>query len=328
MQIARRSFATLLALALVSTFSVSVSQGDDAVIKIGLVGLDSSHATAFTKSLNAEPSKPGLGGVRVVAAFPGGSPDLPTSADRVEGYTKTIADSGVKIVGSIEELLPLVDAVIINSVDGRVHLKQAKAVIAGKKPLFIDKPLAVSVAEGQEIFADAAKAGVPCFTSSSLRYCTELAAWTKQGGVVGCDAYSPCARQESHPDLFWYGIHGVETLFAVMGPGCESVSCIRTEGTDVVTGIWKDGRIGTFRGIRTGKSGFGATVFTAKAIYGGPVKVDYDLLLVQIVEFFKTGKPPVSSLESLEILGFMEAANESHRQGGKPVKMFSSTAAK
>jgi Predicted dehydrogenases and related proteins len=315
-----------LFIALLGSLAPAVRAAEKQQTRIGLVGLDSSHAAAFTKSLNADPPRAGLEGFRVVAAFPGGSPDLPTSADRLATFTKTVSDSGVQIVNSIEELVKLVDAVIINSVDGRVHPAQAKAVIAAGKPVFIDKPLALSVAEGMEIFDFARQHNVPCFSSSSLRYCTELAEWTKGNAVVGCETYSPCSELQFHPDLFFYGIHGIEMMSALMGPGCESVTCARTSGTDVVVGTWKDGRIATFRGIRNGKIGFGATVFGEKRIAGGPAKVNYDLLLIEIVKFFRTGTAPVPPETTLEVLALMEAANASHQQGGIPVRL--KTAAK
>ncbi len=297
---------------------------DQKPLKIGLVGLDSSHATAFTKSVNANPSLPGLENAKIVAAFPGGSPDLPTSADRVEGYTKTLREAGVQIVGSIEELLPLVDTVIITSVDGRVHLDQARKVIAAGKPLFVDKPLSTSVKDGAEIFALAKAKGVPCFTSSSLRFAPGVADVRSNpalGNVIGCAVFSPSATQIHHPDLFWYGIHGVEMVFTVMGPGCETVSCTRTDGVDVVVGTWKDGRVATYRGMRDGKPGYGLTAFGSKGNVTTAIKVGYDPMLVEILKFFRTGVAPVSNEDSLEILAFMEAANESHRQGGKPVKL-------
>jgi hypothetical protein len=143
----------------------------------------------------------------------------------------------------------------------------------------------------------------------------------KVGDVVGCSAYGPCPTEEHHPDLFWYGIHGVETLYTIMGPGCESVVRVRTDGTDLVVGTWKGGRVGTFRGIRTGKSDYGAMVFGSKGIapsggYGG-----YEPLVVEICKFFRSGKPPVSAAETVEIMAFMEAADESKRQNGVSVKL-------
>jgi predicted dehydrogenase len=216
-------------------------------------------------------------------------------------------------------LLPKVDAVLLESVDGRPHLEQARPVIKAGKPLFIDKPAAASLADGLEIFRLAKEAGVPCFSCSSLRFSPGIVAMKNDpaiGQVLGCVAYSPCSLEPHHPDLFWYGIHGVEELYTIMGPGCVSVSRAHTADTDVVTGIWRDGRVGTFRGLRGGKTGYGAVVFGSKGIgpsgsYGG-----YEPLLVEIARFFQTGKPPVAAEETLEILAFMEAADESKRENG------------
>jgi len=321
----KRWLQALTLLALIMTGNVmTLTAAEPTDIRIGLIGLDNSHAVAFAQSLNATPRKPGLEGVRVVAAFPGGSPDLPVSINRVPGFTESVAKTGATIVDSLDDLLKQVDAVIINSVDGRVHLSQAQAVLAAKKPLFIDKPLAVSVKEGEDIFRFARENQTPCFSSSSLRYCMNLDELTKDNPVMGCDVYGPCSVLAHHPDLFFYGIHGVESLFTIMGPGCVSVSCHRTDGTDVVVGTWSDGRIGTFRGIRNGKTGFGGTLFGKNRIVASEFKVNYDLLLKEIVTFFKTGTAPVPPEATLEILTFMEAANASHAQGGIPVPLHTS----
>jgi predicted dehydrogenase len=245
----------------------------------------------------------------------------------VAGYTKQLREEfGVEIVDSIEALLPKVDVVLLESVDGRPHLEQVKPVFKAKKPVFIDKPVAGSLADAIRIFDLAREHNVPCFSSSSLRFSPGILAMrnnAKVGDVLGCDAYGPCALEEHHPDLFWYGIHGVETLFTIMGTGCETVSRVQTKDTELVTGVWKGGCVGTFRGIRSGKSDYGATVFGTNGIapsggYGG-----YEPLVVEICKFFRTGKPPVSAEETLEIFAFMEAADESKRQGGSPVTLAS-----
>jgi hypothetical protein len=106
-----------------------------------------------------------------------------------------------------------------------------------------------------------------------------------------------------------------------MGTGCESVQRASTPGFDVVMGTWSKGRVGTFRGIREGGGGYGGRAFGSKGVvdlggYGG-----YRPLVVEIVKFFKTKQVPVSEEETLEIYAFMEAADESKRQGGKPVKL-------
>mgnify|MGYP001324441255 CR=1 FL=1 len=295
-------------------------------LRAGIIGLDTSHATAFTKLLNDPAAPPEVSGVKIVAAFPGGSPDLPASIDRVPEYTKTLTEEfGVELVDSVEALLEKVDVVLLESVDGRPHLEQARPVFRARKPVFIDKPVAGSLADAIAIFELAKESGTPVFSSSALRFSPGIQAMRegKLGDVVGCDAYSPCELEEHHPDLFWYGVHGVETLFTIMGGvGCQTVSRSSTPGSDVAVGVWEGGRIGTFRGIRAGAPhDFGATVFGSKGIGQSGGYVGYQPLVAEIVKFFKTGQAPVSPEETLEIFAFMEAADESKRQDGRPVTL-------
>ncbi len=292
-------------------------------LRAGIIGLDTTHVVAFTKLLNADEPRAELAGVRIVAAYPGGSPDVATSRNRVEGFTAQLRDQfGIEIVDSIESLLTKVDVVFLESVDGRPHLEQARPVLEAGKPLFIDKPVAGSLADAVAIFAIAERTKTPCFSSSSLRYSPGIVGLKDNanlGEVRGCATFGPCTLEEHHPDLFWYGIHGVEALFTVMGTGCASVARTQTEGTELVVGTWSDGRVGTFRGLRDGKGGYGALAFGTKGIVLGDGSGSYDTLLVEVCNFFRTGRPPVGPAETLEIFAFMEAADESKRQGGMPV---------
>ncbi|REK18823.1 MAG: gfo/Idh/MocA family oxidoreductase [Planctomycetota bacterium] len=321
----RFSWAVLAGIVLMSIdVSSAAAQEDSKVLRAGIIGLDTSHAPAFAKLLNSSEADSEVAGVKVVAAFPGGSPDVESSASRVEGFTKQLADMGIEIVPSIEDLLTKVDVVLLESVDGRPHLEQVIPVLRAGKPVFIDKPVAGSLADAVAIFDLAKQLNVPCFSSSSLRFSKGILGMRdneKIGKVVGCDARGPCSLEPHHPDLFWYGIHGTEILFTIMGPGIEEVTRTQTEGTEFVVGRWNDGRIGTFRGLRAGAHGYGATVYGEKAIAPSGGYDGYQPLVVEIVKFFKTGKPPVSAEETLEIYAFMEAADESKRQGGVPVKI-------
>ncbi len=294
-------------------------------LKAGIIGLDTSHVTAFTQLLNAPKPKPEVAGVRVVAAYPGGSPDIPSSANRVGQYTRTLKEKhGVEIVDSIDELLKRVDVVFLESVDGRPHLEQARPVFQARKPVFIDKPVAGSLADAIALYDLARETNTPCFSSSSLRFSPgilSLRTSPKLGEIVGCDTFGPCELEPHHPDLFWYGIHGVEILYTVMGTGCQTVARTHSEGTDLAVGLWKDGRIGTFRGNRRAPYKFGGTAFGTKGIAPVGDYSGYEPLVVEIVKFFKTGKPPVSAEETIEIYAFMEAADESQRQGGRPVSI-------
>jgi len=302
-----------------------LARAEEKPIRIGIIGCDTSHVPAFTKEFNSPKADGDLAGFKVVAAFPGGSPDLKKeSMDRVAGYVDQLKAAGVEIVDSIPKLLERVDVVLLESVDGRPHLEQARPVIEAKKPLFIDKPLAGSLADAVAIAELAKRNDVPWFSSSSLRFGPKLVALKsdpKVGEIVGADAFSPSPTEEHHPDLYWYGIHGVETLYTLMGPGCESVTRVRTDGAELVVGTWKDGRVGTFRGLRDGKHDYGAVVFGKKGIAAQIGFEGYKPLAEQIGRFFKTHKPPVAAEETIELMAFMEAADESKRQGGKPVKL-------
>jgi predicted dehydrogenase len=293
-------------------------------IRVGIIGLDTSHAVAFTKLLNDPQAPPALAGCPVVAAYPCGSADIESSVSRVPGYTAEMRKLGVEIVDSIPALLERVDAVLLETNDGRPHLEQVRPVLAAGKPVFIDKPVAASLADAVTIYREALIAGVPVFSSSSLRFSrdTQAVRGGSIGRVVSCETTGPAHREPHHPDLFWYGIHGVEALFTVLGPGCESVR--RTQATDTVDevqGRWSDGRTGRFAGDVTGKAPFGGVVQGARGeaqtgAFGG-----YRPLVVEIVKFFRTRQPPVAPEETLAIMAFMEAADESERQGGAEVSV-------
>lgn len=316
-----------LLLVVLVLLAAPVARAQEPVIRVGIIGLDTSHVTAFTALLN-DPANPNhVPGARVVAAYKGGSPDVESSASRLERFTNELKTKwNVEIVDSIEELCRKVDAVLLESVDGRPHLAQVRPVLAAKKRVFIDKPLTASYRDAREIARLARESGTPFFSTSSLRFVAEvqqLKTNEKLGRMLGAFTFSPSPTEPHHPDLFWYGIHGVEMLFTLMGTGCESVTRVYTAGADVVVGQWKDGRTGTFRGIRDGKQDYGAIAFGSQAVLptNVPMKVDYRGLVVEIVKFFQTGVPPVSPEETLEVMAFMEAAELSKAQSGRPVKL-------
>lgn len=296
-------------------------------IRVGIVGTDTSHATAFTKMLNDRNDPNYVPGARVVAAFKGGSPDVEESRTRVDRFAAELKETwGIEFVDSIDALTAKVDAVLLLSVDGRPHLEQVRPVFKAKKPVFIDKPLAVSYADAREIARLSREYGVPFFSSSSLRFVSDLQAIrtsAAHGGITGAFTFGPEHLEPHHPDLFWYGVHAVEMLYALLGPGCETVSRTKTDSGDTVVGTWRDGRIGTMRGLLQGRQDYGAVAFGMKAVLATPVplKSDYHNLLVEIVQFFKTGLPPVSPDETLEIMAFMEAADLSKARGGAPVAL-------
>ncbi len=293
-------------------------------VPVGIIGLDTSHSPAFTKIFNAENPAPEVAGYRIVAAYPHGSKTIESSYSRIPKYTEEVKALGVEIVDSIDDLLQKVEVVLLETNDGNPHLEQALPVLKAGKRLFIDKPVAAHLKDVLAIYEASEKYGTPVFSSSSLRYTTNTQAVrheNKIGAVQGADTFSPAKLEPSHTDLFWYGIHGVEPLFTVMGTGCKTVQRTYTEDTDVVIGTWADGRIGTFRGTRAGKHGYGGIAFgTEGNVNLGPYE-GYEGLVHKVVEFFRSGVSPVATKETLEIYAFMEAADVSKQKGGAAVEL-------
>ena len=288
-------------------------------IRIGIIGLDTSHVTAFTRILNDSSAKDHIPGAKVVAAVKDSSPDIKASYSRVEKFTAELTGKwGVKLYPNVKELCKQVDAIMIENVDGRPHLKHAFDVIKSGKPLYIDKPLAGTFADCKKIYHLAKQHKVPIFSSSSLRFSksTLAARAGKHGKVLHCETFSPAHIEPHHPDLFWYGIHGVESLFTVMGPGCISVQRGTTKDVKIkVTGKWKDGRVGIFRE----SNGYGGTAKCETGEYQVGTYDGYAPLVKEIIKFFISGKAPVDDRETLEIYAFMNAADESKSANGKEI---------
>ena len=321
---------SLARMAAVASVIVTSLFAEEAPKKVGIIGLDTSHVVAFTTVFNKGPKNPAdaakFSGFRVTHAFAQGSKDIEESTKRVPEYTEKLKGMGVEIVDSIEKLCAQVDFVMLESNDGRVHLEQVLPVLKAGKTVFIDKPIAGSLADVIRIQEAAKKAGVVYFCSSSLRFAasTQAVAQGSIGKVKTAYTTSPASLEPHHPDLYWYGVHGCESLYAVMGTGCVSVKRDKSAaGMIQVTGNWGDGRVGIFREAdRKAKGG----PYAGKAI-GEKGEADigkfdgYEVLLQAVVKMFRTGKPQVSAEETLELYAFMEAADESKRQGGAEVKL-------
>jgi len=292
-------------------------------LRLGLIGTDTSHVIAFTKAFNGPTGPDQVAGARVVAAFKGGSPDVEASYTRVDGFAEELqAQWDVKLVDDIAALCPLVDALLLESVDGRTHLDQTRQALACGKPLFIDKPLASTLEDAREIARLAGEAGVPWFSSSSLRW-SEIVTTLKSDDTRGVSTWGPGPTEPHHQlDLSWYAIHPIEMLYALMGTGCGEVTRISGVSGDVVVGRWADGRVGTVRVLPDTWS-YGAVAFRTEKVEQSPpdAKHSYLPLLREMVEFFRTGHPPVPNEETLEIFAFMDAAQRSKEQGGQPVRL-------
>jgi predicted dehydrogenase len=290
----------------------------DDEIRVGVIGLDTSHSPAFAKYIN-DPQKMSMKGVSVTAAYPYGSTKIETSSERIPEYTQQFKDMGIKVVDSLDDLLKQTDCILLETNDGNLHYEQALAVMKAGKPMFIDKPLAANLVQSIKIIEANKKYKVPMFSSSSLRFLPQAQKIRNEhpiGDITGADAYSPEHLEPTHTDLYWYGIHGVEILYTLIGTGCKRLKRITTENTDMVVGEWDGGRIGTFRGDLQGKQFYGGMAYGTKGVMDAGSFDGYDLLVDKIVEFFRTKKPPVDMNETLEIYTFMQAADASRDKNG------------
>jgi len=328
----------LLAAFLLSMVQQTAHSADP--VRVGIVGIDSYQCVAFTQLWHKPPAdNVDIGGLKVVAAWKGGSSDIEKTITDVERWVPRLTGLGVTIEESIDDVLRQCDAVIIMTVDGRAHLKLAEHVLKARKPTYIGRPMAASLEDVIAMFDLAKKYDTPVFSCSQHRYSPGFIGMRNHpevGEVIGCNVFGGCPTVEHHPDLFWHAIHSFETLYTIMRPGAVSVTRARTDDAELVTGIWKDGRIGSYRGIRRGKPKYSATVFGEKGvapagIYGYEAPVNgvvpksrykgYENVSTEIAKFFKTGTLPIDPTETIELFAFMEAAHESHRRGGVPVRI-------
>jgi predicted dehydrogenase len=296
-------------------------------VKVGIIGLDTSHALAFAEIMNVKRPMEAAG-YRVVAAYQWGSRDIVSSTNRYPTYIPKIQKMGVEIVPSIKELLEKVDVVCLETNDGREHFRQAEEVFASGKRVFIDKPLAHNLADALKIYDAAVKYKAQYFSSSALRFTPVAMACRagEYGPIAGASlmAPSPVEQQGTHNFYTWYGIHGFEMLMAVMGMGVEKVSCFRNDDGDIINAVWKDGRMGELR-LNRNRWYYAGYILPQKPKDNKNPLVMFDgysgygALVREIIRFFETGKAPVSPEETLELMALMEAAEMSARRGGEPV---------
>jgi hypothetical protein len=292
-------------------------------LKLGMIGTDTSHVVEFTRILNSASDPEHVPGAVVVAAFRGGTPDIPLSRDRIDGFTQQLQNTWhIPFVKRIQDLCPMVDGILIESIDGRAHLDQFRQAGACGKPIFIDKPLASTLSDAKGIARIAADHNIPWFSASSLRFGPVQS--LRSPDIAGVMIWGPGPFEEYQQlDLSWYAIHSIEALFTLMGPDVEQVTRTYSAGADVVTGIWKGGRIGTVRAMRP-YSTFGAVIFKQgnnDPIISNNLEGGYVPLLQEIVKFMRTGIQPVSNEETLRMYAFMDAAQRSRDNSGIPVKV-------
>ena len=286
------------------------------MIKLGILDFDTSHVVEFSSRINHidQPEDQWVDGAKVVIACTGGSK---VSPERIPMFTEKLKKYGIPIVEKPLDMIGKVDAMLIESMDGSVHVERTRPFLEAGIPCFVDKPFACSSADAKAMIELAAKKKTMIWSSSALRFAPEIVEYLadeKHGAVHGCIAYGPGTEHDRNPGMFHYGTHTAEILYTVMGPGCDRVICTYEKDVTVATGHWKDGREATARCFRgSSKLEYGLTAFAEKGVTNVPlgVKVIFRELMKKVIASFASGKPALDPQVTLEMVAFMEAANKS-----------------
>ncbi|WP_159623652.1 Gfo/Idh/MocA family protein [Ruania rhizosphaerae] len=308
-------------------------------LRLGLAGLDSSHAPAFTRLLNAtaedsphrepggvqstQPPHPALAGARVVAAWPGTpSADFAMSRDRFDDVSHQVLDDlAIPQTSSLADLLDHVDAVLITAVDPRQHVSLLAAAVDAGRPAFVDTRLTLSAEEVEPVLAEANARGVPVLCASPKRYASAFTDAQGPGAVVGVDLWGPMPAQPPLPLPAWYGVHLADLAHAALGPGCVSVTARSGPNATVLVCQWEDGRIATLRGSPTWTPHTGGRLHRTESAAAFQITVGgpdfYVPLLAEILTMCRTSRAPIATAEMLGVVRLLTAAAESLQTGAE-----------
>ncbi|MDR6551720.1 Gfo/Idh/MocA family oxidoreductase [Paenibacillus qinlingensis] len=296
-------------------------------MKIGLIGLDTGHVVSTASLFHSAGQEWHVPGAQVTVACADTNPDF-FNYHRTAAYTKTLQENyGVQIVDTLEEVARECDVIFLSSIDARAHHRQFLEIAEFRKPVVVEKPLALLYEDAVHMVEIAEANAVPLFCCSSLRYAEAFVRGIQDetgGRILGADVSGPLPIEPQLPGMFWYGVHVTELLFASLGTGCKRVNATMNELHEVIVGEWEDGRIGSVRGNRYGNSLYSAVLFREQRAQWIDVRShprpDFSNFLEKVIDMVRSGKSPVSPEEMLSVIRFMEASNES-RLSGKAVRL-------
>ncbi len=286
-------------------------------IKVGLIGLDTSHTVEFAKRMQAPDCPPDqkVCGMRATACL-----RFPTPFQSEEGLNarqKMLEGWGIKVTMDFDEAVADCDAVMLEINDPSLHLEYFTRCAKLGRRMFLDKPLADTVENGKKICELAREKGLAVFSASSLRFVPQLRkACEEMASPLFTSVYGPLGKAPAGSSVVWYGVHAFEMLQRAMGRGAQSVF-VKKDGGGVTAVV-------RYAGNRRGLVELSDDAW----IYGGclrdkqkavPFVVEtgriYSDLLIRIGEFFRGAQTPVSMEDTLEVTAMLDAARRSHDGG-------------
>ena len=281
---------------------------------IALIGLDTSHTVEFTK-LMQHPEHKIVDGMRATKAL-----RFPSAFQSEEGQDKRQAEleaMGVAMARTIDDAVEGVDAIFLEINDPALHLDYFKKVVGFGHPVFIDKPLAATTEEGRQMAALAAEAGTPIWSSSSLRFIPALAeAKKKIPSPAIVQTFGALGKAAAGSSLVWYGVHAVEMLVASLGTGAQAVRALEDKHGVRLLVEYPDDRSGLVECLR-GLYKYGGRLQSEEAVafFDSGVGSPYAALMGALRDFVIDGAVPVPFAEAQEVLGILEACEQSLLSG-------------
>ena len=287
------------------------------MIKITVIGLDTSHSVEFPRLMQSPdcPKKMSVPGMKTISCLRFETPYQ--NKEGLDKRQKQLEEWGVKVTEDFEEAIQRCDAVMLEINDGSRHLEYFEKVAPLGKPVFLDKPLAMTLADGRAIIDLMRKHNTRVWSGSSIPFCPPLAKTMQNAGnIVRAHVFGPMGDAPSGDSLVWYGVHTFEHLQRVMGRGAKKVQAIQTDSSVNASVIFSDGREGTVELTRKAWA-YGGIIWAMlnEQMQAVPYVLDgslsYRNILRMIKAFFQGGRPPVDMETTFEGLAMMCAARES-----------------
>ncbi len=183
------------------------------MIKVGLWGVENTHAEAFFKSFTENPALSAFTVTHVGGAYP-------------ESVARLQELSGAAIAESPEEMAACCDCGMITCRDGKYHLAAALPFLRRRRPIFLDKPLTASVSDVEELGRELKKNGMQLIGGSSVKIAPAVdaaLAFLKGKTLLSGHITCPIKLENPYGGFSFYASHLAETLLRVFGSDVQSV---------------------------------------------------------------------------------------------------------
>lgn len=228
------------------------------------------------------------------------------------------------IVARPEDVIGHVDAVFISTDDGFEHVRRARPFVEAGLPVFVDKPLAIGLAD-LATFITWEKSGARILSSSGMRYAPEIDAYLP--GETGAASLGSLRWISSTGAKAWenYGIHALEPIFRILGPGFTSVRLETAPGLEVAHLTHRSGTQLTIPMIYDGGATFGTIHLCG---IGGQTTIrctdtytTFRRQLVAYIDFLRAGKSAYPFRDTVELMAVIIAGLRSRAAQSRRVEL-------